>query len=126
MEITTRLLSSDEHRQGIAAAVQFYNSKDVERVLIAYGWGCDCPDEELYQDKSMPLSEFGPFMSAAEAADYYRIGKDNLHFKDESGLSEFLFCHEADIHFTTDEIVLQQEVQGLWRGLGFERVQPAV
>ena len=126
MEITTRYLSPDEHRQGIAAAVRFYNTKHIERVLVAYGWGCDCPDDEMYQDKAMPLSEFEPFLSVAEATNYYRIGKDNLHFKEESGQSEFLFCHEADIHFTTNEIVLQREVQALWQELGFQRVQPAV
>ncbi|HEY1686380.1 MAG TPA: hypothetical protein VGG19_16565 [Tepidisphaeraceae bacterium] len=126
MEITTRYLTVDEHRSGIAAAVHFYAGKQVECVLVAYGWGCDCPDEELYQDKLMRLSDFGAFVSAAEAADYYRVSKDNLHFKDESGVSEFLFCHEADIHFTTDSAVLQEEIQALWRKLGFERSRPAV
>ena len=124
MEITTRYLSPDEHRKGITAAVRFYTEKHVERVLIAYGWGCNCPDEELYQDKTIPLSEFEAFMSAAESANYYRVSKDNLHFKDESGLSEFLFCHEADIHFKTDGLSLQGEVRALWHKLGFERIQP--
>ena len=125
MEITTRYLSPDEHRAGMAEAVRFYKEKHVDRVLVAYGFGCDCPGEELYQDKPLPLSQFEAFISAAEAAGFYRVGEDNFYLKDERGLSEFLFCHEADIHFKTGDSALLDEVQRLWQRLGFQRIDPA-
>jgi hypothetical protein len=126
MEITTRPLSPEEHRLGMADAEALYRSRGVDNVMVAYGWGCDCPDSELYEDRLVPLSGFKEFVRAAEAADYYRVSKDNLHFKDGGGSSEFLFCHESDIHFTTDDVPLLDEVRRRWRAIGFERVPPAV
>jgi hypothetical protein len=126
MDITTRPLSPEEHRLGMADAEAFYRSRGDESVLVAYGWGCDCPDPELYQDRLVPLSRFREFVTAAEAANYYRVSKDNLHFKDTRGSSQFLFCHESDIHFTTDDLPLLEEVVRRWRSLGFNRVPPTV
>lgn len=124
MEMATRRLTTDEYRMGMADAEHFYRSQDVANVLVAYGWGCDCPDDELYIDKLIPLSRFQQFVDAAQAADYYRVGKDNLHFKDQSGDSEFLFCHEADIHFTTEDVDLQKKVAQIWESRGFQKARP--
>ena len=121
MEITTRILSPEEHRLGMADAEAFYRSQGVEHVLVAYGWGCDCPDSELYQDNLIPLSHFRLFTEKAENADSYRVSKDNLHFKDAGGGSEFRFCHEADIHFNAEDGSLIEEVRSRWRKLHFDR-----
>jgi hypothetical protein len=126
MENATRYLTGDEHRLGMSDAAQFYRLHGVDNVLVAYGWGCDCPDDELYIDQPIPLSQFQQFVDAAQANDYYRVSKDNLHFKDPSGRSEFLFCHEADIHFTTVDASLQNEVLQIWESRGFQKVRPAV
>jgi hypothetical protein len=102
--------------------VAFLHSAGVRVVLVAYGFGCDCPDEQLYQDVLMPLDRLLPFMAEAEAADYYRVGKDNLHVKDATGRIEFLFCHESDIHFISEDRELVEQLKAVWRAEGFCKV----
>ena len=109
----------------MADAVEFYRVRNVQNVFVVYGWGCDCPDAELYEDKRMPLSAFDSFVADAQSADYYRVGHDNLHFQEENGRSEFLFCHESDVHFTSEDASLVNAVQRGWRQRGFSRVATA-
>lgn len=106
----------------MAEAVAFYHSLGLAEVLVAYGWGCDCPDADLYQDRVIPLSDFERFVSAAESADYYRVSKDDLLVRDAAGSAAFVFCHESDIHFATDRAPLLEEIRRRWQALGFERV----
>src|SRR5947208_13960521 len=102
MELTSGILSRDEYLRAIAGIIDFMAAAGVRDFLVAYGFGCDCPDEQLYQDLPMTLDRLQPFIAEAERLDYYRVGKDNLHVKDGTGRIEFLFCHEADIHFISD------------------------
>jgi hypothetical protein len=119
MEIVTRLLSVEEYRAGMAEAIKFYASSGIDEILVAYGWSCDCPKEELYIDKRMPIGELDGFIARAEANGYYHVSRDNLHVKDQTGKSEFLFCHEADIHFKTEDEELSQRLNAVWIAKGF-------
>ena len=125
VETTTRVLTIAEYRLGMAEAQRFYESVGVQNVLVAYGWSCNCPRDELYIDKLIAIDQFQRFVSAAETANYYRVGDADLYFKDESGQSAFLFCHESDIHFTAEDPGLHNQVQALWKRLGFQATPPA-
>ena len=118
-------LNRDEHLDAIRSAVGFYANHGIVKVFIAYGFGCDCPDADLYQDKLMPLIDVLPFVAAAEEADYYRVGKDNLHLKDMSRRSEFMFYHESEVYFQTDDLQLRAELVGIWGQQGWLPVPPA-
>lgn len=122
MEIATGILARDEYLRTIAQAVEFLRDVGVETVAVAYGWGCDCPDEQLYENREISLSGLLGFIREAEAADFYRVGKDNLHVKDSRGRAEFLFCHESDIHFLTEDAKLLEQLKSLWIASGFEEI----
>ncbi len=122
MELTSGMLSRDENQRAIADSVEFLREAGLTDVLVAYGFGCDCPDEQLYQDVSMPLDRLKSFIAEAEAADYYRVSRDNLHVKDPAGRIEFLFCHESDIHFICDTAELVERLKAKWLAAGFCRV----
>src|SRR5262245_57420207 len=98
MELTSAVLSHDEYQRAVGRVVELFRSAGVRGVLVAYGFGCDCPDEQLFQDVPMPLDRLQPYIAEAEATDYYRLGNDNLHVKDADGRMELLLCHESDIH----------------------------
>jgi hypothetical protein len=119
VELTTGTLSRADYLRAVERVVELLRSAGVAEVLVAYGFGCDCPDEQLYQDVPMPLDRLLPFMAEGERLDYYRIGKDNLHVKDGTGRIEFLLCHESDIHFISEEAELVERVKGLWLAAGF-------
>jgi hypothetical protein len=113
------MLSREEYLRAIARVVEFLRAGGVRQLLVAYGFGCDCPDDQLYQDVPVPLDHLHPFIAEAEAADYYRVGKDNLHVKDPDGRAEFLFCHESDIHFISEDAELVERLKAAWLAEGF-------
>ncbi|MDY3560314.1 hypothetical protein R5W23_001546 [Gemmata sp. JC673] len=119
MELATGVLSRTDYIRAAERVVEFIRSLGAAEVLVAYGFGCDCPDEQLYQNVPMSLGGLLPFMSEGERLDYYRIGKDNLHVKDGIGRTEFLFCHESDIHFISEDAELVGRLKDLWLAAGF-------
>ena len=119
MELTSGILSRSDYLRAVEATVEFLRSAGVTEVLVAYGFGCDCPDEQLYQDVPMPLDALLTFMAEGEARDYYRMGRDNLHVKDNTGRVKFLFCHESDIHFISEDRVVVERLKAAWLAEGF-------
>lgn len=122
MELTSGMLSRDDYLTAIAAIVEFLRAAGVRDVLVSYGFGCDCPDEQLYQPIAMPIDHLPRFVAESEAADFYRVGKDNLYVKASGGGPEILFCHEADIHFISEEVELVARLREEWSMLGYLRV----
>jgi len=122
MEIASGPLARDVYLAAIGQVVEFLSSNGIREILVAYGWGCDCPDDQLYQDICMPLERLQPFIAESEAADYYRVAKDNLHVKDPARRCEFLLCHESDIHLITDDNGLLKQMESIWRANGYTDV----
>jgi hypothetical protein len=119
VELTTRILTRTDYIRAIEQVVLFLHSNGVTEVLVAYGFGCDCPDEQLYQDMPMLLDQLVPFLFEGERLDYYRIGKDNLHVQDGSERIELLLCHESDIHLISDDAELVERLRDDWLAAGF-------
>jgi len=122
MEIASGPLARDIYLAAIGQVVDFLRSNGIGEILVAYGWGCDCPDDQLYQDVSMPLERLQPFIAESETADFYRVAKDNLHVKDPAGRCEFLLCHESDIHLITDDAGLFKQMESIWLANGYKDV----
>jgi hypothetical protein len=91
----------------------------VSDVLVAYGFRCNCPDDQLYKHVSMSLENLRLFIAEAESLGYYRTGKDNLHVEDDTGRTEFLLCHESDIHFISDDKSLVDRLNAMWLAAGY-------
>ncbi|MSR56530.1 MAG: hypothetical protein EXS05_02515 [Planctomycetaceae bacterium] len=122
MELTTGLLSRDEYLRAIVRVIEFVRLNGVSNVLVAYGFDCDCPQEQLYEDVAMPLDRLQPFIAESEAAGVYRLGQNNLHVKDTTGRIEFLFCHESDIHFVSEDRELIERLKAAWMAEGFSPI----
>ena len=122
MDITSGLLSRDEYLRAITSAVELPALAGVRDVLVSYGFGCDCPDEQLYEEIPMPVDRLPEFVAESEAADYYRVGRDNLHLTTPGGGTEFLFCHESDVHFISDDAELVGRLKAEWSSWGWPDV----
>jgi hypothetical protein len=119
VELTSGILSRADYLLAVELVVEFLRTAGVSEVLVAYGFGCDCPDDQLYQDVLIPLDRLAPFMADAEARNYYRLGKDNLHVKDGTRRIEFMFCHESDIHFISEDRELVERLKAKLLAAGF-------
>jgi len=119
VELTSGILSRADYLRAVERVGELLRCAGVSEVLVSYGFGCDCPNEQLYQDVPMPLDRLLPFMAEGERLDYYRIGKDNLHVKDGTGRLEILFCHESDVHFISEDAELVERLKGIWLAAGF-------
>ena len=119
MELTSGRLSRDVYLGAISEVVEFLRAAGVEYVLVAYGFFCDCPDEQLYQDVSMPLDRLLSYIAEAEAADFYEVGKANLHVTDPAGRVEIMLCHESDIHFISEDATLVERLKAEWIAKGY-------
>ena len=119
MELSSGILPREEYLRAVGQVVEFLQAAGIRDVVVAYGFGRDCPDEQLYQDVPMMLDRLLPFIAESETADFYRVGKDNLHVKASAGQAEFLFCHESDIHFVTEDAGLLERLMDAWLGEGY-------
>ena len=63
----------------------------------------------------MPTEYLLSFLAEPEAADFYRVGEDNAFTstRPASGV-EFLFCHELDIHFISDDAEFIRRLKAEW------------
>jgi hypothetical protein len=122
MEIASGLLSRDDYLRAIAQAVEFLRSNGIPEVLVAYGWSCECPEDRLYQDIAMPLDRLQSFITESEAVNYYQVGQNDLHVSDAGARCRFLFCHESDIHFITEDESLFQNLAAIWVANGYKDV----
>jgi hypothetical protein len=119
VELTSGILARDEYLRAVERIVEFLRAAGVRHIFVAYGFGCDCPEEQLYQDVPMMLDRLLPFIADSESAGFYRVGKDNLHVKPSTAQAEFLFCHESDIHFITEDVGLLERLRDRWLGDGY-------
>src|SRR5439155_22838896 len=62
MEIASGKLSMEDYLRAIAQCIGFLSKAGVASTMVAFGFGCDCPDEELYQDVLMPLHRLPEFI----------------------------------------------------------------
>lgn len=122
MELSSGVLSGGEYLRAVGRVVELLTAAGVPEVLVAYGFGCDCPDELLYQDVRIASPGLHAFMAEAVAAGYYRVGRDNLHVKTPDGRADFLLCHESDIHLTTEDAGLLDQVRAAWLADGHRQM----
>lgn len=115
MEVATGVLPADAYLRAIEQLVGFLVAEGVKALEVSYGFGCDCPDE-LSQPVTMPPAGLLDFIARAVAADFYRVGRDNLHVT--AGRLELLLCHESDIHAITEDAGLCGRLVAHWQSTG--------
>lgn len=121
MELMSGSMGREDYLLEIADLVELLRDAGVERLLVAYGPVCDCPEERRGEVREMPLDGLLPFIDESEAANYYEVGEDDLQVKDAAGRFEILLCHESDIHFISEDVNLLNRITAFWP----ERITPA-
>jgi hypothetical protein len=100
--VTTGVRPRDEYLRAVGLLAAGLRAAGAGELLVAYGFGCDCPDDRLYADVPVPAERLGEYIRESERAGFYRSGRDNLHVAAPAVGVELLLCHESDIHITTE------------------------
>ncbi len=66
MELFTRILTRPEIQEEVGAIADFLHSQGKQSLLVSYGWDCDLEPEELFQEKTLPLSNLSAFLAQSE------------------------------------------------------------
>ena len=113
-ELRSGTLTRPQLQDEVSALVKFLQAKGKLNLLVSYGWDCDLEVEHLYQENLLPLSELLAFLSRSEEAGIFRLGENDLLIESADRSIVFTLCHESDIHMTTKEIGMANEIQSSW------------
>jgi len=127
VELVTAPLSAEQYGRAVEAAVEALRAAGVTDVLVAYGFSCGCPDEQLYRDVAMPLRRLLPYVAKAEAAGRHRPGSDDLRVGDAGGCWGLVLRRGSGVRFTSQDKALVRRLMAAWEaeGLGCELAQAA-
>lgn len=127
MEIATEDLTSHRWTQEIDYLVKFLQDKGKQELTVSYGWGCDLDMDDLYQEVPLPLSHLREWIEQSTASGIFTLGQSILHIYSQDGEICIDLGDEGDIHVTTENKELAQEVAFGWtaRGITFYEIVSA-
>ena len=118
MEFRTQVLTATQWEQEIDGLVRFLQDKGKHELIVSYGWGCDLDMNDLYQEIPLPLSGLREWITQATVSGIFTLGEGTLHIRSQDNEAKFEICHEMDIHLTTNNPELAQEIGAEWAGHG--------
>jgi hypothetical protein len=122
-EIVTVELSREQILHEIDLLGKLLESRNVQRILVEYGWGSNLDPSSLWQPHDLPIQELPNFVATAERTGIYKAGSADLIVRDAKNEFTLLLCHESDIHLTTANADLRDTITRNWleRGIAVRR-----
>lgn len=126
MEIATEYLTSHRWTQEVDYLAEFLQDKGKQELTVSYGWGCDLDMDDLYQEIPLPLSHLREWIEQSTASGVFTLGESILHIYSQDRDISIDLGDEGDIHVTTENTELAQEVASGWtaRGITYYEVGP--
>ncbi len=126
MELRTELLTQPQLEREISSIINFLQCKGKHDLVVSYGWGCDLDVNELYQEKPLPLLELHSFIVQSIQLGIFAVGKADLYINSQDEEIGFVLCHESNVHVTTQNRELAQEVASEWAERGYSYYEIAL
>ena len=126
MEIATEDLTPLRWAQEIDHLVEFLQVAGKQELTVSYGWGCDLDMDDLYQEAPLPLSHLRERIEQSTASGIFTLGESMLHIYSQDREISIDIGDEGDVHVTTENKELAQEVVSGWtaRGIAYYEVGP--
>ena len=86
--------------------------------MVSYGWGCDLDMDDLYQEVPLPLSHLREWIEQSTESGVFTLGESILHIYSQDREISVELGDEGDIHVTTENKELTQEVAFGWAARG--------
>ena len=123
MEFRTGTLTPAQMRDGVDNLVAFLRQRSKQDVFVSYGWGCDLDVDELYRDRPLALSSLNGFISRSEQDGVFMLGEAGLYIESADRAVQFVLCHEADVHATTKDANIAEQIGSAWADKGYPYYQ---
>lgn len=102
--------------------LEWLKSRNIDRVEILYGfpWGIHYYPEDVWTYVEVVISAVMDHIKAVEARGLGLFG--DCDFEVKFGSSVILFCHESDIHLTSDDSEVIRFFRDRWTNAGILNV----
>jgi len=107
MDYVSAHLSRDEVVDYLATLPSVLAEMGFAECNVMYGWDCDLPIDDLWQDRIIKVSELHSFVALSIERGIFRPGASDLFVSSLDGALSIRACHESDIHLgSTSEATL--------------------
>src|SRR5262245_60616798 len=110
----TRLLERSSILAELGFACTRLMQAGVNEVEFMFGWGCELPDDQLWQRQTVRTETVQALVLEAERDEKLILGDGDVFV--ESADFKLLLCHESDIHVEGSSPLVQEVVER-WRRL---------
>ena len=117
MKIITSILNLKQLEDNIDYIINFFKANKQENIIIMYGW--DCETDQQYVDIKKNINNLKKFIKNSHEKKIFNLGKSDLYITAKNKKSEFLLCHESDIHFESKDLNLVKRVKNYWIKKGY-------
>lgn len=117
-EVFSKVLPPNSCQEALADLINVLEKHDVKEVELLFGfaWGNDYKDWTPFTVKTFQIEQE---INHAESLEVGKFSNDDLYIRVAYFATEFLFCHESDIHLRyNDPNDLTEDVLRLWRKQG--------
>lgn len=124
MELRTGTLTLTQMQDEVDSLIAFLREKSKQDVLVSYGWGCcDLDMDQLYQERPLALLGLSDFITRSVQDGAFRLGDADLYIESADRAVQFVLCHESDVHVTTEDAAVAEEVGAAWVAKGYPSYQ---
>lgn len=117
----TEHITKQLNRQSLLDELAFVSSElaraGIQEAQVSFGWDCNLPFDELWQDQSVRVDEILAFVRRAEQAGTVEVGKGDIFVKTQGFC--LTLCHESDAH-VDGTAALVGEIVERWQRLNYQ------
>ena len=122
MEIATQQLTLEQLRGELRRFSAWLGERGVPSANVLYGWGCEESDIQ-YEAIPVATSDIEEYLERGRQAGFFNYGDADVLITADN--SEFCLCHEADVHFKSEDRDLVEAVKAQWLSAGWTVHQQA-
>ncbi len=116
--LITQTLTHDEMEDQTRMIYKFLEHKRIDKLIFTLGFGA--PSADMYRPRNIKLENLARVIKENISQGKFRLGDDDLYIKDENKDLRFILCHESDVHFTSINISILEEVESIWKSMKFQ------
>ena len=123
-EVISSTITKEQILQQLGEIHNILKFSGHENVVIEYGWGCNLGYEELWIPIPIKIDMLMEEISKSKAEGVFVPGSCDLFLRDLVGSFEIKFCHESDIHLSTNNPNLLELISKEWKSHSIEWTTP--